>query len=142
MKSKYIRLVEAQCHNCMRCVRACPVGAMTYIHNEPTIAAEECILCGRCYVECPHDAKSLLSELRVVEKWLAEGQQVVLSVAPSFAAVWPKLDYLVKILKKRGFAHVEETARGAAAVSRAYANLIAEGKMKNIISTSCPAINT
>ncbi len=142
MKSRYIRLVEAQCHNCMRCVRACPVGAMTYVHNEPTIAAEECILCGRCYVACPHEAKSLLTEFQQVQKWLDERQEVVLSVAPSFAAVWPKLSSLEKILTGRGFSHIEETARGAAVVSKAYANLIEKGEMKNIISTACPAINT
>lgn len=142
MKSRYIKLVEAQCHNCMRCVRACPVGAMTYVHNEPTIAAEECILCGRCYVACPHEAKSLITELAQVQKWLAEKRPVILSVAPSFAAVWPKLSSLEKILIDRGFAHIEETARGAAVVSKAYANLIAQAEMKNIISTSCPAINT
>ena len=142
MKSRYIRLVEAQCHNCMRCVRVCPVGAMTYVHNEPMIAAEECILCGRCYVACPHEAKSLITEFEQVQKWLNEKQQVVLSVAPSFAAVWPKLSSLEKILTNRGFSHIEETARGAAVVSKAYANLIQQGEMKNIISTSCPAINT
>jgi iron only hydrogenase large subunit-like protein/uncharacterized Fe-S cluster-containing protein len=126
----------------MRCVRVCPVGAMTYVHNEPTIAAEECILCGRCYVACPHEAKSLLTELEQVRKWLDEKQTVILSVAPSFAAVWPKLSSLEKILKGRGFSYIEETARGAAVVSKAYANLIEQGEMKNIISTACPSINT
>ena len=24
MKSEYIRLVDSHCHNCLRCVRACP----------------------------------------------------------------------------------------------------------------------
>jgi len=115
---------------------------MTYVHNEPTIAAEECILCGRCYVACPHEAKSLLTEFQQVQKWLDERQEVVLSVAPSFAAVWPKLSSLEKILTGRGFSHIEETARGAAVVSKAYANLIEKGEMKNIISTACPAINT
>lgn len=142
MKSKYIRLVEAQCHNCMRCVRECPVGAMTYVHNEPTIAAEECILCGSCYVACPHEAKSLLSEFDQVQQWLNDNQEVILSVAPSFAAVWPKLSSLEKILTGRGFSHIEETAKGAAVVSQAYANLIEKAEMKNIISTACPAINT
>lgn len=126
----------------MRCVRACPTDAMTYINHEPTIAAEECILCGRCYVACPHDAKSLLSEIQMVEKWLADKKQVILSVAPSFAAVWPHLNSLKNILMNRGFSMIEETAVGAAEVSRAYANLIQEGKMKNIISTACPSVNS
>jgi iron only hydrogenase large subunit-like protein/uncharacterized Fe-S cluster-containing protein len=142
MKSRYIRLVEAQCHNCMKCVRVCPTDAMTYINHEPTIAAEECILCGRCYVACPHEAKSLISELEQVEEWLAAKEQVILSVAPSFTAVWPKFRSLERILEGRGFSFVEETARGAAAVSRAYADLIEAGEMKNIISTACPAVNS
>ncbi len=137
----FIRLEEAQCHNCMRCVRACPTNAMTYIHQMPAIVEEECILCGRCYSVCPHDAKEVLSELSQVKKWLNDGEEVILSAAPSFAAVWPQLDDLITLLKARGFSEVEETARGAALVSRAYANLAEKGEMKNIISTACPAIN-
>lgn len=141
MKSKFIRLAAAQCHNCMRCVRACPTFAMTYIHNEPVIDAEDCILCGRCYMTCPHDAKSLLSELKDVQRWISGGQEVILSVAPSFAAVWPHLKSLERILMKRGFSAVDETAKGAALVSQAYANLIEEHQMKNIITTCCPTVN-
>ena len=137
----FIRLEEAQCHNCMRCVRACPTNAMTYIHQMPAIVEEECILCGRCYSVCPHDAKEVLSELGRVKKWLNDGEEVILSAAPSFAAVWPQLNDLIALLKARGFSEVEETARGAALVSRAYANLAEKGEMKNIISTACPAIN-
>ncbi|MGN1389920.1 MAG: [Fe-Fe] hydrogenase large subunit C-terminal domain-containing protein [Bulleidia sp.] len=137
----FIRLEEAQCHNCMRCVRACPTNAMTYIHQMPAIVEEECILCGRCYSVCPHDAKEVLSELGQVKKWLNDGEEVILSAAPSFAAVWPQLNDLIALLKARGFSDVEETARGAALVSRAYANLAEKGEMKNIISTACPAIN-
>lgn len=141
MNSRFIRLEEASCHNCMRCVRACPTHAMTYIHNEPTIVAEECILCGKCYSVCPHDAKEVLSEVDEVKQWLAAGEEVILSVAPSFTAVWPRFPALERILKGRGFTMIEETARGASLVSQAFANLIQEGKMRNIITTCCPAVD-
>ena len=142
MISPYIRLVEFSCHNCMRCVRACPTNAMTYTNSAPQILAEECILCGNCYKACPHDAKSILSEMDRVLKWLKEGKEVILSVAPSFTAVWPQFSSLAKILKGRGFSGIDETAKGAKLVSTAVANLIREGRMDNIITTCCPAVNS
>ena len=142
MISPYIRLVEFSCHNCMRCVRACPTNAMTYTNSAPQILAEECILCGNCYKACPHDAKSILSEMDRVLKWLKEGKEVILSVAPSFTAVWPQFSSLAKILKGRGFSGIDETAKGAKLVSTAFANLIREGRMDNIITTCCPAVNS
>jgi len=126
----------------MRCVRACPTNAMTYINNAPEIVAEECILCGRCFMACPHDAKTILSEIDQVKQWLNEGKEVILSVAPSFTAVWPQFGALERILIGRGFSMVDETAKGAKLVSTAFANLIKEGKMKNIITTCCPAVNS
>ena len=141
MSEHYIRLEESNCRNCMRCVRNCPTNAITYIHNQPSIIEEECILCGKCYVVCPHDAKTIISDFDKVKTWLSEGEKVILSVAPSFTSVWPRFSSLVKILKNRGFYEVEETSRGAKVVSVAYSNLIKEHKMKNMIETSCPTVN-
>ena len=142
MKSEYIRLVDSHCHNCLRCVRACPTNAMTYLNNEPRIEANDCILCGRCYAACPHDAKTQKSEFRQVLKWLENGEEVILSAAPSFAVIWENIGSLKNILKRRGFKDVRETAEGAAMVSRAYIKLMNEHTMKNIITTCCPAVNT
>ena len=142
MKSEYIRLVDSHCHNCLRCVRACPTNAMTYLHNEPRIEANDCILCGRCYAACPHDAKSQKSEFKQVLAWLKNGEEVILSAAPSFAVIWENIGALKNLLIRRGFKDVEETAQGAAMVSRAYIKLMEENTMKNIITTCCPAINT
>jgi len=136
----YIRLQEASCHNCMRCVRVCPTNAMTYLDHEPRIVEEECILCGRCYSICPHDAKEVTSDLEAVKGWLNQDLPVVLSVAPSFVAVWPQFSALAEILKKRGFTAIDETARGAKLTSQAYVNLIREGRMENIITTCCPSV--
>lgn len=142
MKSEFIRLVDAHCHNCLRCVRACPTNAMTYLNNSPRIEAVDCILCGKCYAACPHDAKSQKSEFRQVQNWLNQGEEVILTAAPSFAVIWENIGALKKLLKKRGFTDVRETAEGAAMVSRAYIRLMNEHRMKNIITTCCPAINS
>ncbi|MEF9893555.1 MAG: [Fe-Fe] hydrogenase large subunit C-terminal domain-containing protein [Anaerorhabdus sp.] len=136
----YIRLAESNCRNCLRCVRVCPTKAMTYLDHQPKIIEDECILCGKCYTICPHSAKKVNSDLQSVKDWLAKGEKVVLSVAPSFVAIWPKFKQLENDLIKKGFYKVEETAIGAKLVSESYAYLIREGKMKNIISTCCPAV--
>ena len=141
IRSQYIRLEPSHCHNCLRCVRACPTNAMTYLRSQPTIAEEECILCGQCYSVCPHDAKEVCSDLCTVKLWLGNREEVILSAAPSFTAVWPQFSSLVKILERRGFSAVRETAEGAELVTRAFMNLIDEGKMENIITTCCPSVN-
>ncbi|MBO7702926.1 MAG: 4Fe-4S binding protein [Solobacterium sp.] len=140
-KNQYIRLEPSHCHNCLRCVRACPTNAMTYLKNQPSIIEEECILCGQCYSVCPHDAKAVLSDLSQVKEWLRSGEEVIVSAAPSFVAVWPKFAALVRILENRGFTTVRETAEGAKLVTTAFINLINEGTMENIITTCCPAVN-
>jgi len=140
--NEYIRLEPSHCHNCLRCVRACPTNAMTYLKNQPTIVEEECILCGRCYSVCPHDAKAVISDLDRIKEWLNNKEEVIISAAPSFVAVWPQFSSLVKILESRGFSAVRETAEGAKLVTKAFRNLIDEGTMENIITTCCPAVNS
>ena len=140
--SEYIKLEGRYCHNCMKCVRVCPTNAMTYVNHEPIVSAKECILCGKCYITCQHDAKAVKTELKEVLKWIEEGEKVILSVAPSFTSVWPSLNHLKVLLKNRGFYLIDETAKGAKVVSEEYMNLIKYNKMENIITTCCPSINT
>lgn len=135
-----IKLSEDNCHHCMRCVRACPTNAMTYINNEPVIDEEECILCGKCYAICPHSAKRVSSDIEIIQNWIDNKEKVVLSVAPSFVRVFPSFKHLKSSLIKKGFYAVDETSKGAKKVSEQYLALMNEGKMDNIISTCCPAI--
>lgn len=137
---KYIKLKEANCRNCLRCIRVCPTKAMSYINHQPTIIEDECILCGECYKVCHHSAKKIISNFQKVKGWLAQGEQVIISVAPSFVTVWPNFQWQKAQLKAQGFYDVEETANGAIMVSKEYNKLINEKKMRNIISTCCPAV--
>lgn len=140
MDKNYIQLQEANCRNCMRCVRICPTKAMTYVDHQPIIKIEECILCGQCYLVCPHDAKRVFSDLDRVKLWLKDGEKVIVSLAPSFASVWPNLVELKKSLLDLGFYDIQETAIGARIVSQEYTKLIKEKKMKNIITTCCSSV--
>lgn len=140
---KVIDFKDASCKHCYKCVRSCSVKAIRVIHAQAQIMNEYCVLCGHCLEVCPQNAKTFASDMDRVRRFLAAGDKVVVSMAPSYLGI---LDYetpgqVVDALLRLGFTEVRETAEGAAYVTAAYSRLIAEGKMKNIITTCCPSVN-
>ena len=103
----------------------------------------QCILCGKCTLVCPQNAKKVHSEKDSVLAQLASGAQVVASVAPSFISNFDVNNFAVmsQALKQLGFDFAEETSVGAKAVTEEYAKLLQTHRYKNLISSACPAIN-
>lgn len=137
-----IRTQKANCRNCYRCIRVCPVKAVAFSQDQARVVEEDCILCGLCVEACPQGAQQFASDLPAVRRMADAGLKLYASVAPSYPAAFPGVSFsqLSAALKALGFTGVEETALGAAQVSRQYARLMGEGKMENIISTCCPAL--
>ncbi len=138
-----IQFREANCKNCYKCIRSCPVKAIAFVNDQARIVESECMLCGNCLTVCPQNAKSVSSEVEVVKSFIRKKEKVYVSLAPSFISAFENADekWIYAALAKLGFTHVEETAIGAVQVSRQYDKLIIENKMKNIISSCCPSIN-
>lgn len=137
-----IQFKEVNCKNCYKCIRSCPVKAISFKDDHAQIIKEECILCGKCLQVCPQNAKSVTSDLDRVKEFMDKKERVYASIAPSFAPLFNirnerQINY---IFKKLGFYYAEETAVGAAALSPEYERLIEESKMENIITTACPTI--
>lgn len=137
----YLNFREANCKNCYKCLRECPVKAITVIGDQARIRDELCLLCGHCANVCRFNAKEVVDDRAAVKKLLQSGRPVVASVAPAFAASFTS-DFAAfsAALKKLGFAAVEETARGARAVTAEYRRLLESKKYKNLIASACPAI--
>ncbi len=137
-----IQFKEANCKNCYKCIRNCPVKAIAFINDQARIIEEDCMLCGNCLTVCPQNAKVVKSEVDTVKSFLRKKEKVYVSLAPSFISAFENADekWLHAALKKLGFTCIEETAVGAAQVSKQYDKLINEKKMKNIITTACPSI--
>ena len=141
--SPYLDFKDAKCKDCFKCLRECPVKAIRYENHQAKIIEQRCILCGRCTLVCPQNAKQVHSELDDVLALLSSGRKVVASLAPSFVSSFDTqdLDVMKEALFALGFAGVEETAVGAKAVTEEYARLLGTGEFKNFITSACPAVN-
>ena len=50
--------IEAECQDCYKCVRHCPVKAIQVKDGHAAVVAELCVACGRCVEVCPVKAIS------------------------------------------------------------------------------------
>ena len=112
---------EANCKNCYKCVRACPVKAIQFQGHQAVIVEERCIACGQCFLVCPQNARDLKSDLEKVLAMLQGEDPVTALIAPSFAGFYENKGGFVHGLKALGFSQVVEVSRGAEEVTRAYA---------------------
>lgn len=139
-----IKLKKARCKNCYKCIRVCNVKSILFKDEQAKIISDDCILCGKCLEACPQNAKQLDSMLDRVKDFFFHKETVVVSLAPSFIGSFDTKHpgQMVAALKKLGFAAVEETAVGAAYVTREYHKLIEDGSMDTVITTCCPTVNS
>ena len=139
-----LRLVKSNCRDCHKCIRFCPVKAIRFTGHQAHIIHEECVLCGSCYVVCPHDAKEVEDARETVKVMLQDDAPVVASLAPSFVAGFEGtgISAMRDALKQLGFADAEETAIGATLVKREYEKQLEDADRDIIITSCCPAVNT
>ena len=138
-----LTLKKSNCKNCYKCIRNCPVKAIRFSGDQAHIIADECILCGRCFVVGPQNAKEIVSEVEKVKVMIQSGEPVIASMAPSFIANYDGvgIDAMREGLQKLGFADVEETAIGATMVKTDYERLVHEKQKPVIISSACASVN-
>ena len=141
--NKFLQLKKSNCKNCYKCIRNCPVKSIKFADGQANIIPDECILCGRCFVNCPQDAKQIRDDVPRVKEMIASGKKVIASVAPSFIAEFPLMDFaaMKSALLKLGFTDAQETAIGATIVKTEYEKMIASGKHDVIISSCCHSVN-
>lgn len=141
--STCLTLKKSNCKNCYKCIRHCPVKSIRFSANQAHIVAEDCILCGHCFVVCPQNAKEIASETEKVKVLIQSGAPVYVSLAPSFVANYDGvgIEAMKKALLKLGFSGVEETAIGATIVKREYENMMKRKDKDVIISSCCHTVN-
>ena len=133
-----IYTINANCQDCYRCVRECPVKAIKINSGQAMIEGNLCIKCGNCVRECPQYAKIVRSDLAMARSIFTEEKVVVASVAPSFPVLFPGVltRLLPSALRQLGFKYVCETAEGAKHITdQSFAK-----PFKGNICTACPAV--
>lgn len=138
MKQSTVYTLTANCQDCYRCVRVCPVNAIRVSGGQAQVQDELCIKCGTCVRECPQHAKTIISSLDDAKKLINSGVVTVASVAPSFVAVFGKesATRFPSALRRLGFHHVCETAEGAKYITDKSFLPQTPGS----ICTACPAV--
>lgn len=136
-----ISIKEANCRNCYKCVRACPVKAIRFQENQAIINAELCIACGQCFISCPQNARDILSDLEKVSKALIEKRKLIALIAPSFVGFYKNKGGFIQGLKMLGFSEVIEVSSGAEEVSKAYISYIEREHPTYAITSCCPTVN-
>ena len=139
----YLDFQKANCKNCYKCLRECPVKAIDARDGQAKIIESRCILCGHCTKVCPQNAKSVHSDAAEILKLLAKNKKVIASVAPAFVSSFGVGAFAPfrAGLKSIGFFDAFETSEGAAAVTAEYKKLLSSGKYENFITSACPAVN-
>jgi iron only hydrogenase large subunit-like protein len=132
--------VDAQCRDCYKCVRHCPVKAIRVENDHAAVTPQTCILCGRCVSVCSHSAKQVRDDLPRARALLRRSRTVHASLAPSFVSEFPDVSpaQLATALQRLGFAGVHETAEGAERVSQEVAVLLDKAHSGLFLSTACP----
>ncbi|MBR5779893.1 MAG: 4Fe-4S binding protein [Clostridia bacterium] len=138
-----LTLKKSNCKNCYKCIRHCPVKAIRFSGNQAHIIGNECILCGRCFVVCPQNAKEIVDGTEKARVLLQSGDPVVVSLAPSFVANYDGIgiESMRNALKQLGFYDVEETAIGATIVKNEYERMLMEDERDIVIASCCHSIN-
>lgn len=133
----------ANCKNCYKCIRNCPVKAIRVTNQQAQIMEEQCILCEKCTSVCPQHAKVEHNDIPDIQKDMEAGKKVIASVHPAYLARygWKNIGNLEKRLQKLGFWKVLDGAQGAAVMKREYEKLLQKQQQKKmIISSNCPVV--
>lgn len=141
--AEWLKFKKSNCKNCYKCIRHCPVKSIRFSGNQAHIIGNECILCGRCFVVCPQNAKEIADETEKVRVMLESGRPIIASLAPSFIANYDGagIESMRTALKKLGFYDTEETAIGATVVKNEYMRTLKEEAPNILISSCCHSVN-
>lgn len=134
--------VLAECQDCYKCLRQCPVKAIRIQDGHAAVVPDMCISCGSCVKVCPAGAKKIRDDLDRARRLVETREKVFVSLAPSFRSEFADLDApkLIHAIRRLGFQGVSETALGAQEVSAHVAERLSSRVPEVLLSSACPTV--
>lgn len=142
-RTSILQFRTANCKNCYKCIRNCPVKAIRVENQQAQIIEDQCILCEKCTSVCPQHAKVEQDDIPDIQKEIAAGKKVIASVHPAYLVRygWNSVHLLEEKLQKMGFWKVFDAAQGAAMMKQEYTRILeAQYQQKMMISSNCPVV--
>ncbi len=138
-KEKILQFKRANCRNCYKCVRNCPVKAITVQEQQAQILEHQCILCEKCTLVCPQNAKKETNHIEEINALIAQGKQVIVTVHRTYLARYGERSFsrIKEVLQQLGFSDAIETGDGFERMRKAYQRHM---KSHVWITSMCPVI--
>lgn len=136
---------QDRCIGCGTCIRSCPAPESNIIkklENGKLISSvdpSKCIGCGECIKSCRRNARDYIDDTEQFMEDIKK-QEIILIADPSIKAAFPLQWTTILDWFKSNNCLVFDGALGADIYVWAFLSLIESGKMKNMISTFCPAV--
>lgn len=132
----------ADCRDCYRCIRVCPVKSIAVRDRAASVVSSECVACGQCVTECPQGRQRIRSDVDRVQALLQGNARVVVSLSSAWASEFMGTPYgaFVQALRALGFDEISELGLGAEAMARECAQYVAMQDSGIWIVPVCPAV--
>lgn len=128
------------CEHCMKCMKACPMDALHYVHDYPQINKDKCIDCGKCFHICPNNGFSVVSsKLEHVKEYKYNCLLVPVSFCTQFSDDI-QIRKMIHAFRLLGFDEVINLSLYNSAVMKNAAEFIKKYKNNYLLSSHCPAI--
>jgi iron only hydrogenase large subunit-like protein len=142
IQNEYVYTQKANCVDCYRCLKSCPVKAIKVKKGQAYILGERCIDCNICAQNCAQKAISYKNDKSKFYDLLKTGRKMVVSVAPSYASIcadWERARF-PSALRKLGFSFASGASVGANIVVVEMMKIIKANPDKSFITSICPSV--
>lgn len=136
-----IHITPHLCAGCYRCLRVCPVKAISIREQQPDPVSGECVRCGHCIPACPRDNIGFRDDIDKVKRLIKTSDTVVASVERTWPAHFKGIlsHRFIEALRLLGFHSVGETIPGHIKYREALAEQL-DRHPRPVISTECPVV--